>query len=227
MRRLEKQQAIKLRLQGKSYNEIKKILNIPSKGTLSYWFKNINLPDKAKKKLARNMELARQRGLLRYNNDRTKAILLENKHAHEEARKTIGTLSKRELLLVGAALYWGEGTKIGKNYSSNAIALSNSSPNLIAVFMRFIREILEIPEEKIRGGIQIHPNINSEEAKKFWSKITNLPKERFYTFQQVNRASRQKRSASQLPYGTISVRVNKRTMLHKILGYITGIYDNI
>jgi len=42
--RKEKNAAIQLRKEGKSYSEVSKILCIP-KSTLSYWFKDIILPE--------------------------------------------------------------------------------------------------------------------------------------------------------------------------------------
>lgn len=59
--------AIKLRIQGKSYGEILKILDIPSKGTLSEWFRDIKLSASAKSRLQNNIDIARERGLFRFN----------------------------------------------------------------------------------------------------------------------------------------------------------------
>lgn len=43
-----KEEAIALRRGGKSYSEITKALGIKSKGTLSLWFKNLDLSKKSK-----------------------------------------------------------------------------------------------------------------------------------------------------------------------------------
>lgn len=220
MRRLEKKQAVKLRLQGKSYNEIREILNIPSKGTLSYWFKNLKLTKAAKRRLKQKIAFAREHGLLKFNRDRTKAIQLENRIAKEFAKKTIGLLTKRELLLVGTALYWGEGYKRAK-YPS--FSLSNSDPALISVFMRIIREVFLIPDEKIRAHIQIHPNLRVRETIKFWSKVTYLPPDNFRVIKLVSQASKNKRPKNFLPYGTLDVRVNSRQLYFKMMGFIEGL----
>lgn len=227
MKRLEKEQAIALRLQGKSYGEIIKILNIPSKGTLSYWFKNFPLPPAAQKKLKKNIELAQKRGLFRFNQERTKAIERENKEAVLDAEKEIGTLTERELLLVGASLYWGEGTKSARNGNNKGISIANSDPLLIALFMRFVREILYIPEDRIRAGIQVHDNIDVEEARCFWSEVTRLPIERFYIIKQISSAGKRKRPTNSLPHGTAIIKVNKRVLFYKISGYIEGLTKNL
>src|SRR3989338_6377591 len=106
-----REQAIILRLEGKSYGQILKLLNISSKGTLSGWFKHVVLTSEARRKLERNISLATKRGLLVFNEKRSKQIEKDNAVARAAGRNLIGPLTSRELLLIGAALYWGEGTK--------------------------------------------------------------------------------------------------------------------
>lgn len=224
MHRLKKQQAIKLRLQGKSYNEIRRILNIPSKGTLSYWFKDLKLPLQAKKRLKQKIDLARKRNLFKYNRDRTKAIRIENVEIYRKAVKSIKNLTQKELLLVGTALYWGEGYKNDKNPT---LSLVNSDPALIQLFMRFVHEILDVTNERIRTQIHIHNNLNLKQAIKFWSKLTRLPEKNFVIINQISRASRGKRPKNSLPYGTLDLRINSRRLYFKIKGFIKGLTQQI
>ena len=220
MRRLEKEQAIQLRLQGKSYNEIRRLLKIPSKGTLSFWFKNLQLTAYAKRRLANNMFLAYKRGLLQFNLDRSKRIKLDNIKRQKEAAKSIGKLTHRELLLVAIALYWGEGYKSGKH---PRLGLTNSDPALIAIFMRFIREILKVSEYKIRTHIHTYPNLDQSVAIKFWSRVTKLPSDNFRIVNQVSRASQGKRPKNSLPFGTLDIRVNSRQLFFTMMGWIDGL----
>ncbi len=219
----KKEIAFKLRLQGKSYNEILKILDLKSKGTLSYWFSNLRLTPGAKKKLEKKIKIAQDKGLLRFNKERTRRILLENKEIEEQALKGIGKLSKRELLLVGVALYWGEGMKINKNKRYAGVQLSNSAPELINLFLRFVREILLVSEDKIKAGIQVHKNVNIPRTKKFWASITRLPVDRSYITKQISSASRFRRPKRSLPFGTITIKVNSRLLAYKIRGCIKGL----
>jgi len=216
-----KNKAISLRKSGESYNNIRKILNLRSKGTLSHWFKNIKLSKKSAKLLDKNNKLAHERGLFIANKNRKTRIESENKKAYTEGQVHIKSISKKELLLIGAVLYWGEGTKSERNQVS--LGFSNSDPLMISVYMKFIREILKIPEEKIRAGIHIYQSISADEAKEFWSKITNLPKSRFYIVTQVSRASQNKRPFNILPYGTVAIKINSRQQFYKVKGMIKGI----
>lgn len=216
-----KNKAVSLRKAGKSYGDIRKTLGIKSKGTLSNWFKNIKLSKKTIRLLEKNNKLAHQRGLFTANKNRKARIENENEKAYNDGQSYIKSISKKDLLLIGAVLYWGEGAKSER--SSLSLSFSNSDPLMISVYMRFIRGILEIPEEKIRAGIHIYPSISADKAKKFWSKITKLPENRFYIITQVSRASQNKRPFNILPYGTVVIKINNRQQFYKMKGIIKGI----
>ncbi|HEY4512781.1 MAG TPA: hypothetical protein VJH63_03995 [Candidatus Paceibacterota bacterium] len=222
-----KEKAIELRKVGKSYSEILKILNLPSKGTLSLWFRDIQLNMEERKRLEKNMKLATDRGLKKFNVNRSKRILEENQQARLQGILKIGAISKRELLLIGSTLYWGEGTKAENKGSAKAITFTNSDPLMIAVFMRFVRTIWNVEERRIRAGIHIYPSIKPADARKYWSKVTRLPPERFYIVNQVSRASQGKRAYNLLPYGTAAIKINNRKLFYDIKGMIQGVINGL
>ena len=218
----KKDKAIKLRLEGKSYNEILKILDIPSKGTLNYWFKTLKLPCSAKQLLKQKIKIAKEKGLFRFNKERTKAIKFENENIRTLARMEIPKLNPKSLLLVGTALYWGEGLQ-SENFKVSGISFVNSNPFMIRVFMRFLRETLLVSDERIKAHIRIHPNIKAVDAILFWHKITKLPRDRFRITHQISKASGFRRPNNSLPNGTLDIRVNKRILFYKLKGYIEGL----
>ncbi len=222
-----KEQAFKLRRSGKSYSEILRVLNLSSKGTLSVWFRNIELNATEQKLLERNMRLAVDRGLKSFNENRGKKILQENQEARIKGQNLIKSLSKRELLLIGATLYWGEGTKAENANSQKVIAFTNSDPEMIATFLKFVREIWNVKEEKIRAGIHIYKSIDPDKARQYWSKVTSLPPDRFYIVNQVSRASQGKRPYNLLPYGTAVIKIGNRLLFHEVKGMIQGIINNV
>lgn len=181
----------------------------------------------AKLKLEKNNLLAHERGLFKFNQKRTKNILAENKTISRDTAKSISPLSNKELLLIGAALYWGEGTLREYPGRSPIISFTNSDPFMVKIFLRFLKETLGVNEEQIRSGIQLHQNIKPEKAKRFWSHITQLPKERFYTFDQASKATKFKRHIHFLPHGTITIRVNSRRLFYQVKGYISGISSQL
>src|SRR3989344_1197176 len=220
----KKQSAFQLRLQGKSYGEILKILGLPSKGTLSVWFKDLKLPPESKRLLRSKMLIARRQNLLRFNRDRTAKIINENKSISDASAAEIGKISDYELKLIGSMLYWGEGTIHHGRHRYPHLAFSNSNAQIIQVYMLFLRKILKIREERIRAGIHIHPNIKEKAAREFWSQITGVPESKFYIIRQISRLSKFKRSKKFLPYGTIQIRVSpERQLFYQVKGYIDGI----
>ena len=218
-----KEKAFTLRKLGKSYNEIRKTLGLKSKGTLSAWFQDLKLTKEESSLLEQNIQKAHERGLFLANKNRSLKIKKEKELAFKDGLAKIKNISQKDLLAIGIALYWGEGMKSPSKQKSEGLIFSNSDPDMIKVFIKFLREIMGISEERIRSGIHIYPNINPDEAKKYWSKVTGLPYNRFYIVTQVSRASSGKRPFNKLPYGTLALKVNNRIAFFKIKGMIDGV----
>lgn len=219
----KKARAIQLRKNGKSYGEILRELDISSKGTLSNWFRDITLSPSSKKRLQRNIQLATKRGLLEFNKKRSKQILQENEVAYAEGIDLIGSLTKREILLIGSALYWGEGAKLMRDNRHPILDFANSDHKMVTIYMRFLREVLQIDNNRIRAGIHLYAKADEEEARRHWSQATGLPHSRFFITKQVSKASRGVRPQNRLPFGTVSIRVSDRKLFHKVIGMIEGI----
>jgi len=219
----QRQKAFELRLAGKSYNEIARTLDV-SKGSLSLWFKDLKLSRIAQKRLEGKMRFAREHGLFENNRRRTQAIKIENKKIRQITANEVKPLSKYELLLIGAALYWAEGyynrqDKVPSPY----ISFGNSNPDMVVLFLRFLREVMQISEKKLRPIVQIHKNIKPESAINFWAKITSIPQKSFRVTHQASRASKGKRPYNSLPYGTFKLNVIGRQNFFKIKGWIDGL----
>lgn len=211
---------------GKSYNEIAKSLDI-GKSSLSYWLRDLELSGEAKRILGAKSNYAKEK-FQDYNRQKHEFVVKENKEIRERFSKKVKMLKNYELLLLGAALYWGEGQKRheGKRVSPH-VAFTNSDPDMIKFFLRFAREILKIPEEKIKALIHIYPDTIKENAMQFWLDTTGIPKTNFSTTVQVSRASQGKRSKNLLPHGTLTLRVSSRKKFFEIMGMIDGLIKQI
>jgi len=219
------QKALKLRFIGKSYGEIKCALGVP-KSTLSSWFKNLQLPPSVQKILIEKGR-ATNKNLAEFNRRRTQAIKIENQQVRQAAAEEIKSLSKRELLLIGAALYWAEGYNKQDNVGSPNISFGNSDPKMVILFLRFLREVMRIPEEALRPIVQIHHNVEVKSAINFWSKISDIPQKFFHITHQISKASKGKRSTYSLPYGTFRLEVRGRQNFFRIKGWINGLIRQI
>lgn len=214
----EKVEAICLRIRGCSYNEILKKTGVP-KGTLSGWFKQMGFSNTVKEKnIARSKKIWAQ-NIAQYNRKRSAICRAKWNEIQASAYKEIGKLSKRELLLVGSAIYWAEGFK-KTNYN---LVFCNSDPKMVLLALQFFNKICGVPYNKIKAQVQIHKNISNSEAIKYWLNLTRIPKEQFNkSIFQVSKGSKGKRG-NVLPYGTFRLRVNDVKLVNRIKGWISGL----
>ncbi len=226
--RRDKTNALKLRLTGHSYNEIQKHLRIP-KSTLSKWFSGTVLNDTARMRIKSRVRDGLLNGLIKRNKQQTHIARKRMNEIRQNAANQIGFLSNRELLLIGAALYWAEGYKRpviirDRTLTSHAIGFTNADPFMITLFIWFLTEILKIPSRKIALYMRLYGHISEESAQAYWSQITGLPKQHFRkTTYLVSISSKKKRPYNRLPYGTLSIVVGDTAKFHQIMGWIEGI----
>ncbi len=208
--------AIKFRREGKSYGEIGKILNT-SKSTLSYWLKDIPLKEEYKKRFYNARVLNLAKGTKSQKERRLQEITRIIKNAEGEISKNISLESYR---LFGAALYWAEGSK------KNELRITNSDPHLILFMVKWFEKILNISPITLKAYVNIYPQQNELQIKKFWSQLTEIPLENFGKsfIKPLNKNYKK----NNLYYGTIQVRVPKGTnMRHRIFGWTKAVLRDI
>lgn len=226
--RKDKILAIKLRLQGKSYGEIQKSLGVP-KSTLSQWLSNVVISEQARTRIEQRSRKKSVAGLIKRNKQQTINAQIRAKNIRKQAIAEMADLSKKDLLILGSALYWAEGykklkTRNGKEVTHHGVSLTNSDPFLVKIFLRFLREYCNVPEEKIKAGLRIFEHHNADEILKFWQKETKILFSNFgKIYRGISISSQRKRPFNRLPYGVIQINVNDTALFHKIMGYIEGI----
>jgi hypothetical protein len=102
----------------------------------------------------------------------------ERQEVKAAAAQDIGRLTSRELLMVGAVLYWAEGSKDKPYDRREHVALINSDDKVVNVFLRWL-DLMSVPEQDRRYRLSIHENADVPEAHAFWSDATGVPLERF------------------------------------------------
>jgi len=218
LKRIQKDRAIFLRGQGLSYNEILKKLLV-SKGSLSYWLRDIELEPIHLKQIKDKIQGNKDR-FLEYNICRSNRIRKEKELLYNSSSEEIAIRNERELKLIGIALYWAEGYKAN---SWRTASFVNSDPRMIALMMRWFRDICRVNEEKFRLKLQIHDKKNIKKLQKFWSSVTEIPLSQFTkSTVKISKSSKLKRGNT-LPYGTIQIRVSDIKLLTKIKGWIDGL----
>ena len=219
----EREQAIKLRKQGFSYSEILQKIPI-ARSTLSLWLRNAKLAKKQRQRITeKRLKAARRGGEIKH-----KKRIDTIEKIKTQSQKEIGKISKRDLWLLGIAIYWGEGHK-ERSHGSPA-QLVNSDPRMIKVFLKWGQEILRIPREDIKFRIFLHRNSVNRlvDVQKYWSQVTGFPIDQFQKVSwKKNKISANYRHIRQNYYGILRVTIKRSTNLNrKIQGWIEGIYEN-
>lgn len=215
-----------MRLQGKTYGEIRSLLGVP-KSTQSSWFKQLTLSGNAstilKRKQGDNLKFFKQ-----FNKARTVFIKDENEAVRKTYRAKVGKLSDRELMLVSAALYWAEGQKVFNNKRGGYpyLCFSNSDPQMLLLFLEFLERLLSVSRKEVRCEVHIQPNLSGAKSLAYWHRTIGIPINRLRVYKVISRSSNQKRPKNILPYGTVHIRVNGRRKFFKVKGIIDGLAIN-
>ncbi|MDP3901010.1 MAG: hypothetical protein Q8Q38_01585 [bacterium] len=174
-----KARATALREKGKTYGEIRKVLGKPiSKSTLSYWCRNTPLPSHYEERIAKIVGQASSRG-------RKTALALNRirfEERIEEIRSRAHQLSsffkdERTAKVALAMLYLGEGAKWKRH---RGLHLGSSDPDIVQIYIRLLDRCYGIPREKLSARISYRVDQDIQALTRFWSRVTGIPKSRFY-----------------------------------------------
>lgn len=125
-------------------------------------------------------------------------------------KKTLKSFEDKELAAIGAMLYWGEGYKGDK---ASGIDFANSDPEMISMFLKFLRNTYEIDEKRLRVFMYCYANQNLEEIKQFWVRLTKIPIDQFtkpYIRKDFRLYGRKMR------YGLIHIRYSDKKLLLEV-----------
>ena len=213
-----KLQAQSLRKKGLSYREIQKIVPVP-KSTLSNWCRDIALNEKQTLRLFKNKLEGAARGRIIGAKRQQAKRLKQIKELYLEGKKQVGKLNQRDKFVAGIALYAAEGTKNDKTCS-----FANSDPLLIKFMSSWFREFCHVKEEKLRGAIWIHDNLDVKKATQYWSKLTSVPVSQFHkAYIAKNKVDSRKIRKNIHAYGVFSIKFSDVKAHRKVMGWIAGI----
>ncbi len=191
----------RLRKKGLSINELVTKLSIP-KTTVWHHIHNIKVSQKY------ILILKGKRG----GSAKRKRINLEE--ALEYAQKLLQNPT-RELSIIIAMLYWGEGSK-------KRCEFINSDGRMIKTYLIVLRNVFNIQEEFIKPTMRIYSGMNKKECLNYWSRITKISRHKFII--RFNDGSTKGRTK----YGMCRITVKKGgNVLKSIQSLIDQVFEGI
>lgn len=165
-----REQAIALRQQGMSIREIARQLGI-AKSSASTWTRHIELTDEQKGKLKENQKAAAEKLSANYGGKWNQETYFKLRQTYQNE----GRLAAKEcrlLHMTGCLLYWAEGAK-----RRNRLVFVNSDPEMMVLFMRFLREEMQIADTAISITIHCHYHelVEISRIENYWLALLQLP----------------------------------------------------
>ncbi len=159
----EQRRARELRAQSWTLQDIATELGV-SKSSVSLWVRDVEFAPRPRNRGHRSMKphplhVAKLAQISRLNADGV---------AH------VGRMSDREFLLVGAALYAGEGFK-----RDGPVGMANTDPAVLLMFVTWLRRFFDIDESRLRVRLYLHDGLDLEAAESFWSILLGIPETQF------------------------------------------------
>lgn len=193
-----------------------------SRSTMSYWFKDQSFtPNKETLSRIKNGPLAAGKIL-------HQKRLNEIKEQRVIGIREIGSLSKRDIWMLGLGIYIGEGAK-----ATEGLRISNSDPSVIRMSMRWFRDICGMDKSNFAIRLHLYPDNNENECIAYWMKVTGLEAANFRPTsfdKRTNKNTPRKR----LIYGTAHISVisngdpkKGRRLYRKVDGWMTGALNQV
>lgn len=128
------------------------------------------------------------------------------------------TQELEDLKTAGIMLYWGEGAK-----TENVVKFVNSDPEMIRIFLLFLRQVCGVREERLKALIHIYPDHDENKLKLFWLKITKIDKNNFYKsyLHEGKKGSYKNKSK----WGTITISYPDKLLFDLLLNWINEYKD--
>jgi hypothetical protein len=174
----ERERARELRAQAWTLNEIAAEVSV-SRSSVSVWVGDVEFDEEARAARAYANHLLGNRDRRFGGRKQGPNKLARAKHAEIEqlladGRERMAQLSERELLVAGAALYAGEGSKTDGN-----VKFANSDPRMISLFLAWLRKFFDVDEARLRLRLYLHQGLDIDAANEFWSQLTGIPVSQF------------------------------------------------
>lgn len=208
-----------LRKRGMSLKQIMREAGI-SKSTASLWCRDIVLSEAQRQALKKKMIEGGHAGRLKGAEANHLKKVESQELARMEAAHILRSVSERDRLVSGIALYWAEGSKAESTFG---FIFVNSDPAMISFMYRWLLEVMRVSKE----DIYLHVSINEihkpriEKVLRFWSNLLDLPRSQFAKTFFMKVAQKKIYENHDVHYGVCRLGVRRSSLLkYKILALI-------
>ena len=217
----EKAEAIALRKQGLSYNEILRRVPV-AKSTLSLWLRSVKLARSQKQRLTSKRSAAQKLAVQAIKQKRIGRTLMIKNAAITE----VPVLINNPLWLTGVILYWAEGSKNKPWSVSNLVQFTNMDVEMIKIFIKWCEKYLKTNNQDIIYELYIHKGTNLSRSLEYWSKALRAPARSFRVYYKSSNTSTKRKNTREGYFGTIKVRLRKSVDANRrIEGWVEGVVE--
>lgn len=221
----ERERAIVLRKQGKTYTEILEEIHI-AKSTLSEWLKSVSLAKAQRQRITKKRIAAQKRAVYMIKTRRKETL----RKFVESGVKDVGKIAPRDLFILGTSLYWAEGAKQKEIYNvSQRVDFTNSDISIIKVFLKWLTICCLVDDDSREFELYIHESLGKDkinESVSWWREKLHLGQTAVIKVR-IKRHKLSTRRHITNYHGQFRVIVLKSTNLNrKIAGWIAGLASN-
>lgn len=156
----------------------------------------------------------RRNGLERRGYSENNKIVFDRKPLSFKIKKNLSN-NDEILKAVGVSLYWGEGYKASK---ANGIDFANSDSDMIACFLKFLRRICRVDENRFRVLLYCYSNQNVPGLIKYWSSLTRISSRQFS--KPYIRQDYKPEKIGKMPYGLVHIRYKDKKLFNLVMSWI-------
>ncbi|MEP1123538.1 MAG: hypothetical protein ABJH68_06580 [Ilumatobacter sp.] len=127
------------------------------------------------------------------------------------------TATDRDLYIWGLAMYHGEGSKT----EASGFQLANTSDEIVAAFVTWMRRFFEIEETRLRASLYLHEGLDEAAAVAHWSHITGIPPGQFTKTYRPSRPAGHKTSKHE--HGCVSIRYHDISLFRRVMAESTAL----
>ena len=169
----EKQQVIKLRKLGYTYNEI--LAEVPvARSSVSLWCKDLPLNKEEQEILRQRKDSNISKGRVRAAVSNKRNRLVREEQYLSEAKIVFQTHQNNQLFHTGIALYWAEGAKRNDQWH-----FMNSDFEMIEVMLKWLEEFTEYKRSDIGFRLYVHDPYKHENWEVWWQKKLRVRQSQF------------------------------------------------